>query len=177
MQGMQEVTCKKHARGFLKYLGYEELKIISDTKNSRRGSTQGSLYLLLEIYFSFLKLTGAQKSWIPFYNKRKDKGQARWFCDQTQIPDILNMPNHTHVKPNTKHQTPRTSSGRFSSVWALGTSAKCGRKSWLARSWVPHLQFTVDCTLQGLLFHFLSGFLRSNTFEFAYNDIQKDTVN
>lgn len=62
MQGMQEVTCKKHARGFLKYLGYEELKIISDTKNSRRGSTQGSLYLLLEIYFSFLKLTGAQKS-------------------------------------------------------------------------------------------------------------------
>lgn len=128
---------KKKVRGFLKYLCYKELKIISDTKNSRRGSTQGSLYLLLGIYFSFLKLCGAQKIWISFFNNRKGKGQSRWFCDQTQNPGILNIPNSTHVQPNTKHQSFRTSSGKFSSVWALGTSTKCGRETWLVRSYLP----------------------------------------
>lgn len=49
-------------RGFLKHLHYKKLKITSDTKNSRRGSTQGNLHLLLEIYFSSLKLSAAQKS-------------------------------------------------------------------------------------------------------------------
>lgn len=120
-------------RGFLKYLHYKELKIISDTKNSRRGSTQGSLYLLSEIYFSSLKLSGAQKSESHFTKTGKARDKQDDFVTKLKLL-TLNMPNSPHVKPNTKHQPFRTNSGRFSSVWALGIPMKCDRKSWLARS-------------------------------------------
>lgn len=115
---------KKQVRGLLKYLGYEALKIISDTKNSRRISTLLFLFVIRNLLF-IPKTLWCTKGLNPILQQQERQGTSKMILWLNSNPWHLKCAQQHTSKPNTKHQPFRANSGRSSSVWALGTPKKC----------------------------------------------------